>query len=434
MEVSTEKQLTLFPSEFSPDSREHLSTTFLDNMKLPIHRWYRYSAGFSAEWVKSVLRDHAKKDSLLLDPFAGSGTTMVAANEWNIPSIGYEKHFFIRRIAEIKLNHRVDFNRLKKLYHSLVSHAAGDDFDFDFDLQPELLRKCYTPETLKILSELKSAYHKTADGTVESEILWLAITAILRPTSHAGTAQWQYVLPQKSKKNVLPPLDALAMKFQEFVRDIRDFESREIQPLGRILNFDARQVHSDFRSCFDLLITSPPYPNNYDYADATRLEMTFWEDISGWSDLQEKIRHYLIRSCSQHTAAERITLDAILSEAAVNPIRDELTDVCKTLEKVRLEHGGKKTYHTMIAAYYSDMAKVFLSLRSAMKPNSLVCFVIGDSAPYGVYAPADEWLGRLAMAAGFTSWTFEKTRDRNTKWKNRKHTVPLKEGRLWIEG
>jgi hypothetical protein len=94
----------------------------------------------------------------------------------------------------------------------------------------------------------------------------------------------------------------------------------------------------------------------------------------------------------------------------------------------------KKTYHTMIAAYYYDLAKVFVALRQLMKENSVVGFVIGDSAPYGVYAPADIWLGKLAVAAGFKSWNFEKTRDRNIKWKNRKHSVPLKEGRLWIRG
>ena len=45
-----------------------------------------------------------------------------------------------------------------------------------------------------------------------------------------------------------------------------------------------------------------------------------------------------------------------------------------------------------------------------------------------------EWFGKLAMAAGFESWTFEKLRDRNIKWKNRKHRVPLCEGHLWVRG
>jgi hypothetical protein len=44
------------------------------------------------------------------------------------------------------------------------------------------------------------------------------------------------------------------------------------------------------------------------------------------------------------------------------------------------------------------------------------------------------WLGRLAVHAGFDDWKFEKIRDRNVKWKNRKHRVPLVEGRLVIAG
>ena len=88
----------------------------------------------------------------------------------------------------------------------------------------------------------------------------------------------------------------------------------------------------------------------------------------------------------------------------------------------------------MIAAYFKDMAEVWLALRRATAKGALVCFVVGDSAPYGVYVPVDRWLGELAVAAGFKSFEFEKTRDRNLKWKNRKHRVPLHEGRLWVKG
>lgn len=86
----------------------------------------------------------------------------------------------------------------------------------------------------------------------------------------------------------------------------------------------------------------------------------------------------------------------------------------------------------MIVAYFYDMAQVFYSLSRVTADNCKMCFVIGDSAPYGIYIPVDEWLGRLALAAGFGNYSFEKLRDRNTKWKNRKHRIPLKEGRLWI--
>lgn len=88
----------------------------------------------------------------------------------------------------------------------------------------------------------------------------------------------------------------------------------------------------------------------------------------------------------------------------------------------------------MVACYFRDMARVWEVLRAVCDSPSRVCFVIGDSAPYGVYVPVVPWLGELALAAGFKSYSFEKVRDRNVKWKNRKHRVPLLEGRLWVDG
>ncbi|WP_174590584.1 hypothetical protein [Methanocella conradii] len=88
----------------------------------------------------------------------------------------------------------------------------------------------------------------------------------------------------------------------------------------------------------------------------------------------------------------------------------------------------------MIATYFLDLTKVWIALRRVTSDDVLICFVVGDSAPYGVYIPVERWLGDLAVNAGFKFYNFEKLRDRNVKWKNRKHKVPLHEGRLWVNG
>lgn len=74
------------------------------------------------------------------------------------------------------------------------------------------------------------------------------------------------------------------------------------------------------------------------------------------------------------------------------------------------------------------------ALRTLCADNADICFVIGDSAPYGVHVPAERWLAQLAVAQGFNAPRFDKIRDRNMKWKNRKHRVPLQEGNLWLRG
>lgn len=88
----------------------------------------------------------------------------------------------------------------------------------------------------------------------------------------------------------------------------------------------------------------------------------------------------------------------------------------------------------MIAAYFYDLSLIFENLRNNLVSNSKMIFVIGDSAPYGVYVPADEWLGKLAISKGFSNYSFDKLRDRNVKWDNRTHKVLLKEGLLTIQG
>jgi hypothetical protein len=241
-------------------------------------------------------------------------------------------------------------------------------------------------------------------------------------------------LPRKQKAKVVDPYNAFEAKIMLMSGDMALRQSGKIAKRAMLFQEDARDCPSVPDSWADLVITSPPYANNYDYADAARLEMSFFGEVRSWGDLQEAVRRHLIRSCTQHVAKLNGETYKIIDEPLLAPIRSEITQTAQKLEAERENHGGKKPYHTMIAAYFSDMAKTWVELRRVTCDNALVCFVVGDSAPYGIYVPVDRWLGELAVAAGFKSFTFEKLRSRNIKWKNRKHRVPLHEGILWIEG
>lgn len=416
-------------------ARSARSGTFTDNMKLPVHRWFRYSAGFSAEWAEKLIRE--SKPSCVLDPFAGSGTTLISAEAAGVLAFGYESHPFVARIARAKTHWNQSDKTLIQAKSELLKEAARVGAMPPLDDVPDLLSKCYVPEALQKLFALRDAYQSCAEryDPEISELLCLAITAILRPCSFVGTAQWQYVLPNKRKSKPLDPFTAFELKVAEMASDMTVMRNSGCRSDARILLHDARTLSAEVpQDSVGLVVTSPPYPNNYDYADATRLEMTFWGEIKKWGDLQGAVRQFIIRSCSQHATAEKLQLETLLGDSSVASIREELTEVCNVLADVRQSKGGKKAYHTMVAAYFCDLSKVFQSLRPVCKSGCKLCFVIGDSAPYGVYVPADDWLGKLAIAAGFESFSFEKLRDRNIKWKNRKHRVPLHEGRLWIKG
>lgn len=428
-------QATLF--DFSPEEvseKQDYSATFADNMSLPIHRWYRYTAGFSAAWVKELIQQEKKNGrSRIIDPFAGSGTVLLESEFNEVEAYGVEAHPYIYKIAKAKLNWNYPPNEFKEKALALLQQAksikiAKTDF-------PKLILNCYPLETIHKLEALKQAWFEAEQKEEIRDFNWFIITAILRTTSPVGTAQWQYIQPNKTKSKVIDPFIAFETKVNEMYQDMKRTQIRFPSTINScILNEDARDIQSIPDNWGNLVITSPPYANNYDYADATRLEMTFWGDINGWADLQDNVRKHLVRACTQHVSRLGDSIDTILNNPKLSIIHAELLEVFNTLKEERLKHGGKKNYHLMVAAYFNDLADVFYSLRRVTEENCKMCFVIGDSAPYGIYVPVDKWLGELAISAGFKDYSFEKLRDRNVKWKNRKHDVPLHEGRLWING
>ncbi len=432
--TSTAQQINLCSEDWEQAvERNDTTSTFADNVSLPVHRWFRYSAGFSASWVRQVIEAERNLGRTnVLDPFAGSGTTLLEGELSGVHAIGIEAHPFVARVARAKLLWRSDVQEFKRFALQVLHLAERNPAKYK---EPaKLLAKCFPPEVLTKLESLRNAWQTLHDESPASELTWLVLMAILRECSPVGTAQWQYVLPNKSKAKVVDPFNAFQAKTMMFAADMTVRQRLQHGPRARLFQEDARECTSVPDGWANLVVTSPPYANNYDYADATRLEMTFAGDVNGWGDLQESVRKYLVRSCTQHVAPISSTTPEILKEPLLEPIRREIVEVCAKLEEERELHGGKKTYHTMVAAYFSDLAKVWVALRRVTAPNCRVCFVVGDSAPYGIYVPVDRWLGELAVSAGFKSYTFEKIRDRNVKWKNRKHRVPLHEGRLWIEG
>ena len=400
-------------------------------MTLPIHRWFRFSAGFSARWVEFELGRRGGRDQGLrvLDPFAGSGTTLLACERAHVMAQGVENHPFVARVAQAKLNWRSDAASLSGRAREIVRAATP----LPSVGQPDgLMQKIFEPPTLAKLHGIRRALSDFSQGDAVDELLWLALISILRSCSPAGTAQWQYVLPNKRKARVAEPLDAFQQHVRYMVDDMRSMQSEAADsPPGALHVADARDDLGVPDGWADLIITSPPYPNNFDYADATRIELTFLGQVDGWGDLQEKVRRHLIRSCSQHMSG--YDAEADLRSDALAPIASELRPVYDELSEVRKTRGGRKSYHAMVVAYFADLAKVWGQLRRATAPGAEVIFVIGDSAPYGVHVPVERWLGELAVAAGFKGYSFEHLRDRNVKWRNRKHRVLLHEGLLRIQ-
>ena len=112
-----EPQLELFKTDIN-NGKADLTSTFADNMKLPIHRWYRYTTGFSGPWVRELIE--SKNGQNVLDPFSGSGTVLLESEFAGINSIGIEAHPYVYRIAKAKLSWRIEVKDFKEAAKQLL--------------------------------------------------------------------------------------------------------------------------------------------------------------------------------------------------------------------------------------------------------------------------------------------------------------------------
>lgn len=183
---------------------------------------------------------------------------------------------------------------------------------------------------------------------------------------------------------------------------------------------------------FDLSFTSPPYLNNYDYADRTRLETYFNGFANSWGDITEKVRSRLIMSATTQISRTKFEVDDLISDELKQlklSLAQELQDKVNQLSILRNEHTGKKSYDILVGQYFNDITQVLGETHRVMKRNSHTIWIVGDSAPYGVFIPTDEYIAEIALAIGFREAKIQQLRTRGDKWRGntQRHHVPLSE-------
>ena len=447
MRLSEKNQIALFEEPLIEKKNKNGESewgTFKDSLRAPIHSWFTYPAGFSYKAVESSFKKHGiKKGQTVYDPFMGTGTTNVVAKKNAIDSYGVEAHPFVFRIARAKLNWKISNTELLKalsiIERKVISHQKNPQRNLKTFLSeqfPELIIKCYESRTLYDLFLIRNEVSHNAFSQSAKNLLFVALTALLREVSTAATG-WPYVAPQKFKsssvgKNALKEFSRLVIKMLGDVEStIKSAADGYEQSVHKIFNGDCRNTEKQIpRECVDHVFTSPPYLNNYDYADRTRLEMYFFGDAKTWGDITDTVRAKLITSAT--TQIQRDDEKYLISgkiERDVPEVYQYVHDAVSRLSELRKIKGGKKSYDRLVAGYFNDMYEILSDTLAVMKPNSSAVFVLGDSAPYGVHIPTDEFIGKIGKGVGFKDFKVEVLRLRGGKWRNnpQRHSVELRE-------
>lgn len=156
-----------------------------------------------------------------------------------------------------------------------------------------------------------------------------------------------------------------------------------------------------------------------------------------WGQITAQVRDRLITSATtqvQRSDYGDAPIGREFAETAPS-VYAELSDKVAELSRARVGKPGKKSYDLMVAGYFRDMFQVLKRCRDCLKGGGHMVLVLGDSAPYGVHVPTDDYLGRVAVSLGFREYQTYKLRDRGGKWagNTRRHDVPLREGLLVLK-
>lgn len=404
--------------------------SFKDSMREPIHRWFAYPAGYSFRLVEAKVREYGLgRHSLIVDPFLGSGTTTLAAMNLGIDSMGVEAHRFVSGVARTKCfryegRHETLYSEHETL-QGIISGSKAPDVQGMF---PELIYKCFGQANLKALAGIRGAVSQLRG--YRRGFFELALVRTLRQASTAGTG-WPYIAP--SKHAAKKARDARAAFRENCTMMLSD-----IKPLDRprcrckVVTGDSRNLgrHVPAGSA-DLIMTSPPYLNNYDYADRTRLETYFMGMYNTWGDITRDVREKLMVA-----ATTQVTKGAMEGKAGMPTVREISPGIHRRLERlagrmraIKSTKPGKKDYDTMARGYFEDIARVIIGAEAAAKRGGHFVLVLGDSAPYGVHVETDRIIGGMAKAAGFARYRIRVLRERGEKWKGnpQRHGVPLRE-------
>jgi len=366
-----------------------------------VHEWYRFVLSFPPHLVRDYLRDFGLgRESVVLDPFCGTGTTLVEAKLEGIPSVGIEAAPMAHFASATKTDWRPDPAGL--MAHAGTVAAAADATmareqtlrRLDPERQALLLAGSISPKPLHrvlvLLATLKDHY---SPDYYEHERL--ALAKVL-PTGVGNLRFGPEVGLASRPKDDAPVVDLWLAAVASIARDLAAVGS---SAPARVLRADARQVPVALDACsVDAVFTSPPYPNEKDYTRTTRLESVLLGLVSSRDELRS-LKKQLVRSNTRGVYKDDDDDRFVRGHPEIERIAQAIEARRVALGKTS---GFERQYARVARLYFGGMARHLESLKAVLKPGARLGYVVGDQASYlRVMIRTGELLAGIAQSCGY---------------------------------
>lgn len=408
--------------------------TAKDNQHSPIHDWYRFTAGFSYKLVDQIIEDNSLNlNDTIYDSFAGCGTTLVSAQKKGVHAIGNEAQELLYDVINAKLNWKIN----KSEIHSFLEKSNSGNSENILNTQyHDLLKSLYKDHDLFSLYKIKNDLFASRISEEARLFLKLALTQTLHKCSIHPIAV-PYISRSRTLANNLPASQIFKTTVHKMLEDLDGLEIKK--RTSEIYYHDSRKENDNIPSDFcTVCITSPPYLNNLDYGEVSKVCSHFFDLTNSFSDITEKVRKNLVTGATTHYNDKDFDIeDWKKNEFYLNNrnVVDGLSSQIQLIKEESKKRSGKKSFHILALYYFEDMYKVLVEMKRVLKSNGKAYLVLGDSAPYGVFIDTTRILGEIALNVGFSNFKVVKIRERGTKWKTLRfrHSLVLSENILILE-
>lgn len=381
------------------------------------HDWYKFVLSFPPYLVRQYIHRFSLCEAdTVLDPFCGTGTTLVEAKKNLISAVGVEASPMSAFASRVKTNWTNKHVGLRHLGQQVVEEAAQTYSRSDqrvlrlsseqqklilADSISEIpLHKC-----LILLDKIRSVTDADLRDTL---LLALAHVAV---SSASNLKFGPEVGVRRNKKEDASVFEDFSRKVHYMAHDL-ELVADIVVPSSTVLTADSRCIDGRLgQRSVDAVITSPPYPNEKDYTRTTRLEsvlLGFIKDRQGLRRLKEG----LMRSNTRNVYVTD-------SDDLLIPCGSEIDRIAREIERRRVAlsktSGFERLYHRVTRLYFGGMKRHLLELRRYLRPGARLAYVVGDQASYlQVMIRTGELLAEIAHEIGYDVVDLELFRTRTS--------------------
>lgn len=405
------KQLGLFGQEQLPQPQNGAKAAFNDpafasNKTLPLHRWVPWIAGFSSAFVRDALDTSMGGKGIVLDPFAGVGTTLIEAVLAGHDAIGFEINPYAALACRTKAQaYMIDPGVLSEMitafrtfYHQRLQSGSAPHSEPPKGFKTR--GAFYSPPVLYKVLIVQDFIRSVKNQERIQDLFRLAFAATMVTYSNYSyePSLGQRVSAGKANIDDFPVDELLIRKLAEMLNDIQWFRMNVEGTSAQTHVFNA-----SFFQCgqylspdsVDAVITSPPYLNNYHYNRNTRPHLYWLDYVKKPEDMRGLEQSNFGKYWQTVRDHKLIDLSFSLPDTSLSLILKEL----RSLNTHRGIYGGNG-WANYAASYFNDCYAFVNCLKYVLKPGCMALVVIGNSILQGIPIATDQYFGQIAESVG----------------------------------